>query len=161
MDALQQFWEHRFVSTHGAVVTGADAAKRIGCSYEIVNGLINSGKLKGRKAGSTWFIDEDSVNSFRSDFMPISLLAEMHFTSSRRIKQVCLRKCIPLLEIPLRERRAKLFSSSTDAGKISALLASKRPVHMVSTDEADYIASDTRDTSSLPSYLSLSDHGRG
>jgi excisionase family DNA binding protein len=149
MNALQQFWQRRIASTHGSVVTGADAAKQIGCSYEVVKGLIKARKIGGIKSGSSWLIDAETVQAFRLDFEPISLLAEMHCTSSRRIKQVCSHEGIPLLKIPLRERRVKLFSSSTDGERIGALLESKRSVRMILTDEVKSIADDTK-----PAYRS-------
>jgi hypothetical protein len=137
---LQQFWQYRCATVHGAVLTGADAAKRIGCSYEVLKGLINAGKLAARKSGSSWLIEIETVIKFCADFMPTSLLAEMNFTSPRRIKQVCVRNGIPLLEVSLRERRAKLFLLSTESERISALLGCKRPVRMISVDKVKSIA---------------------
>ena len=144
MNALQQFWQRRFVSAHGAVVTGADAAKQIGCSYEVVKGLIKSRKICGRKSGPSWLIDAETVEAFRLDFVPVSQLAKMHCTSSRRIKQIYSHEGIPLLRIPLGERRVKLFSSSTDGERISKLLWSKHSVRMTLTDEVKSIADDTK-----------------
>jgi len=143
-DALRRFWRLRLVTAHGNVLNGADAAKRIGCSYEVLKGLINAGVLSGRKSGSTWLIDTKQVEAFCTDFVSVSQLADLHSTSSRRIAELCSRRGIPLLDISLREGRAKLFSSSTNTKKIRVLLASKRPVKRVSENEVNSIADDVK-----------------
>lgn len=143
-DVLRRFWRLRLVTAHGNVLNGAEAAKRIGCSYEVLKGLINAGVLAGRKSGSTWLIDTKQVEAFGTDFVSVSQLADLHSTSSRKIAELCSRRGIPLLDISLREGRAKLFSSSTNTKKIRVLLASKRPVKRVSENEVNSIADDVK-----------------
>jgi excisionase family DNA binding protein len=129
---LEQFWRRRLVMAHGDVLTGTDAAKRLGCSYEVLKSLIEAGKLPGRKSGSSWLIETKGVDAFVTNFVSISDLAQLHSTSSRKIQQICSRRAIPLLGIPLRDDRAKLFSTSKNAKKIRALLGSNCRAGMVS-----------------------------
>ena len=145
-DALRRFWRLRLVTAHGDVLNGADAAKRIGCSYEVLKGLINAGILAGRKSGSTWLIDAKQVEAFGTDFVSVSQLADLRSTSSRKIAELCSRRGIPLLDISLREGRAKLFSSSTNTKQIRALIASRRPVKRVSENKVNSIADDVKQT---------------
>jgi len=64
------------IDTEG-LLTVDQAAKRLGRSTEQVRRYLREGKLRGRRIGNQWFIDEDALEQFgkpRKGLIPTELL---------------------------------------------------------------------------------------
>jgi excisionase family DNA binding protein len=69
------------------MITVAEAAKRLNRSIEQVRRYLREGKLKGRRIGNQWFVDETSLNRGEK---PEPLISKELVEEIRRLRELIL-----------------------------------------------------------------------
>jgi hypothetical protein len=85
--------------------TASEAAKFIDCAQAAIPGLVRMGILRSSMRSQSWLIDQESLESFRREFVFILAVAKMEGTTSKRLIRLCWRNLIGM-RCPRSERES-------------------------------------------------------
>lgn len=84
----------------GGTLTQQQAAETLGCDPQAIPKLISRGYLTARSAREGTRITRASFERFSQNYIPLSKIAKVNATTSRRLKRLCTLAKIPILLMP-------------------------------------------------------------
>ena len=108
------------IRAKGNLRTPAEACRRLGCSYDSLVALFETGLLRGIRTRDRLRIEEESINEFRKKFCSLGSVAQMIGTSSRSLVSFCNTAGIQIL-VPkgTENQRTQAFARIEDRPRLS------------------------------------------